>query len=106
MNQYVELAITVICAVIASSGFWAFLQNRTSKKDNRTKLLVGLAHDRITFLGQKYIDRGWITTDDYENLVEYLFEPYKACGGDGTAEKIMNEVKKLPMKRGDNHAAD
>lgn len=29
-------------------------------------MLIGLAHDRIVYLGMSYIDRGWITQDEYE----------------------------------------
>lgn len=101
--NYVEMAITVICAVIASSGFWAFIQKRTDKKDARTKLLVGIAHDRIVWLGQSYLSRdpSYITPDEYENLIDYLYEPYVACGGDGTAKKIVDEIKsKVPIRKG------
>lgn len=42
--------------------------------------------------------RGYITRDEYENLVDYLYIPYKGLHGNGTAEKIINEVKQLPLK--------
>lgn len=93
------MILTVLCAVIASSGFWAFLQNQRDKKDIKTQVLIGLGHDRIVYLGMHYIERGWITQDEYENLYEYLYKPYKAMGGNGSAERIMNEVKRLPMRR-------
>ena len=60
--------------------------------------LRGLGHDRITYLGQKYIEKGYITRDEYENLHDYLYLPYADLGGNGTAKKIMEEVDKLPMK--------
>lgn len=100
MSKFLEMVITVVCAVFASSGFWAFLQKIGSKKDASKKLLVGLAHDRIIFLGQRYIDIGSITSDEYENLVDYLYIPYVECGGNGTAEKVINDVKKLPIRKG------
>lgn len=62
------------------------------------KVLRGLAHDRIITLGEQYLARGDITKDEYENLHDYLFVPYKNLGGNGTAEKMMKEVEKLPMK--------
>lgn len=51
MPQFVETLITVLCAVLASSGFWALIQKLTDKKDAKTQMLVGLAHDRILYLG-------------------------------------------------------
>lgn len=89
--------ITVICAMIASSGMWTFLDHRAGKKDAMSKMLVGLGHDRIVDLGKKYIERGSITHDEYENLVVYLYEPYEALGGNGSAKRIMDEVKRLPI---------
>ena len=57
----------------------------------------GLEHDRITYLGGKYINRGGITKDEYENLHDSLYIPYKALGGNGTAEKFMHDCEKLPI---------
>lgn len=61
-------------------------------------MLLGLAHDRIMSLGMEYINRGYITHDEYENLRKYLFEPYEALGGNGSASRVMKEVDKLPIK--------
>ena len=54
--------------------------------------------DRIMYLGMRYIDRGWITQDEYENLNTYLYEPYKKLGGNGSALRVMQEVNKLPIR--------
>ncbi len=62
-------------------------------------MLRGLAHDRICYLGEFYLKNNSITKDEYENLHDYLYIPYKELGGNGTAEKIMSDVKKLPLKR-------
>lgn len=93
-----ENVITIVCAVLASSGFWAWLQKKSLSKDARTKMLVGLGHDRIVHLGGVYLERGYITRDEYENLNDYLYLPYKEMGGNGTAEKVIQDVRKLPLK--------
>ena len=62
-------------------------------------MLVGLAHDRILFLGMHYVDRGFITQDEYENLHDYLYVPYEKLGGNGSAKRVMQEVDKLPIKK-------
>ena len=36
--------------------------------------------------------------DEYEDLIHYLYDPYVELGGNGSAEKVMQEIKKLPMK--------
>lgn len=76
MDTTLQIFVTVLCSVLASSGFWAIIQRRLDKKDVRTQMLVGLGHDRIMSLGMKYIERGYITKDEYENLNKYLYAPY------------------------------
>lgn len=97
MDSWIQMVLTIVCAVIASSGFWAYISKRCEKKDVKTRMLVGLAHDRILFLGMRYVDRGYITRDEYENLYEYLYQPYEKMGGNGSAKRVMQEVNKLPI---------
>lgn len=99
IDPAIQMVVTIICSVVASSGFWAYIQKKSEKKDLRTQMLVGLGHDRIVDLGMKYIERGWISQDEYENLNDYLYKPYKQMGGNGSAERVMNEVNKLPIHK-------
>lgn len=92
-------AITVVCSVIASSGFWAHIQKKDTNKSATTALLLGLAHDRIITLGLTYTERGWITKDEYEDFMKYFVTPYSEFGGNGLAERVVDDVKKLPMHR-------
>ena len=98
MEDWLQTALTVIASVGASSGFWAWLQKRDTKKSATTRLLLGLAHDRIIFLGMSYIDRGWITKDEYEGFFKYLYAPYQDFGGNGLAERVMVDVQSLPIR--------
>ena len=97
MEPWLQMVVTIVCAVIASSGFWALKQRKNENKDVKSQMLIGLAHDRIIFLGMKYIERGWISQDEYENLHDYLYKPYEKLGGNGSAQKVMIEVNKLPI---------
>ena len=92
-----QTLVTIVCAVLASSGFWAWLQKKDDKKSLQSQMLIGLAHDRIVSLGMSYIERGWITKDEYENLRDYLYEPYKALGGNGSAKRVMGGVNNLKI---------
>lgn len=98
MDSWIQMLVTIVCAVIASGGFWSYIQSRRDKKDVRSQMLIGLGHDRVMWLGMKYIERGWITNDEYENLYEYLYKPYEKMGGNGSAKRVMDEVKKLPIR--------
>lgn len=98
---------TIVIAIFASTGFWAFVtvvyQNKTKKDNAEAQILKGLGHDRICCLGESYIKRGYITKDEYENLHDYLYLPYKKLGGNGTAEKIVKDVSNLPLREKGGH---
>ena len=98
MITWFQMIATIVCSVLASSGFWAYLMKKSEKKDIKTQMLIGLGHDRIMYLGTQYVKRGYITPDEYENLHTYLYAPYAAMGGNGSAKRIMEEVEKLPIK--------
>lgn len=92
----------IIGAIFASCGFWAFItavyNNRSKKQTALIKLILGIGHREIVECGKEYIERGYITYDEYEDLIHYLYDPYVELGGNGSAEKVMQEIKKLPMK--------
>lgn len=93
--------ITIIVAIFGSTGFWSWLSGRRAKRDGASRLLLGLAYRSIVESSERYIARGYIAVDEYDELNRYLYEPYKAMGGNGTAAKLMEEVKKLPTKKED-----
>lgn len=98
MESWLEIILAIFSSVLASSGLWAFLTKKAEKKDNHKDLLIGLAHDRILSLGMFYIERGWITSDEYENLCDYLYKPYRELGGNGSAVRVMAGVDKLEIR--------
>ena len=105
MEKMLEMALTVLCAVFASSGFWAYMIAKRDKKREKeeknnvnTKMVMGLGHDRIIYLCEKYIERGWITSEEYENLRVWLYEPYEEMGGNDTAKRLMAIVDNLPVR--------
>jgi len=92
--------IAILAMIFASAGFWNFLMRFLDKKSAKTRLLMGLGFQDITDTGMKFIDRGYITQEEFHDLYHYLYEPYRDMGGDGTAERVMEQVKKLPFKEG------
>lgn len=91
----------IIAAIFASTGFWAFmtslLSNSSLRKKNIDKALKGLLHDKIYENCIHYINRGFVTVDELENL-NYIYEPYRALGGNGTGEALYKEVQSLPKR--------
>ena len=98
----IENIITIVAAVIGSGGFWALvsskLQEKARKKSSEAKLIMGISYSKIIQLCEKHLAAGWIKTDDLHELEHYLYEPYKALGGNGTAEALMKQVKELPIE--------
>lgn len=110
MDIMEQIAVPIIVALLTSSALWGVVskivlkrmeqaEKRSEKDDAERKMLVGLAHDRIIHLGMVYIQRGYITQDEYENLQVYLYEPYEKMGGNGSAKRVMEEVRKLPIEK-------
>lgn len=102
LDPWMQMIATIVCSVLASSGLWAIIAKRLDKKDAKTELLIGIAHDRIVFLGMSYVNRGYITQDEYENLYTYLYQPYLKNGGNGSATRVMKEVDKLPIRKAES----
>lgn len=92
-----QVILTIVTALLASSGLWAFLGKKLERNNSERELLVGIGHVELVFFGMQYIERGWITRDEYETLQE-LYKPYVKLGGNGSGKKIMNEVEQLPIK--------
>lgn len=58
---------------------------------------VALLHDKIYQQCTVFLNEGWISVDDLENL-DYLWRGYHNLGGNGTGEILYNKVKALPNK--------
>ncbi|MCC8044182.1 MAG: hypothetical protein LIP12_01625 [Clostridiales bacterium] len=103
-----QMVVTVLTAVLASSGCWSVIlyivQKRDKKKDTNTaekKMLLALAHDRLYYLlgdiltEQQDGKRKGVTREEFENI-KILYDGYKGLGGNGTCERLYKEVEKLP----------
>ncbi len=96
MTEFIDNWLPLLIAILTTNGFWLLITRLLDKKDAKTKLLMGLAHDRITHLCDVHIDHGYIRRDERDDLHEYLYDPYAALGGNGSAKRRMDVVDKLP----------
>lgn len=87
----------LLTALIASQGFWAFLNHKLTRTSKFERALKALVHDKISYLSQKAIKAGEVSASDYRIMME-LYEAYKDIGGNGTVTKLMLEVEKLEIK--------
>ncbi len=92
-----NILVTILCALIASAGLWTSVTKLVDKRSAKSKMILGLGYNAIRAACLEYINRGNITQSEYEDLYKYLFKPYKDMGGDGSAERLMREVDKLPI---------
>ena len=95
--SWMQTILTIITSLLASSGLWAFLGSKMERNNAERELIVGIGHIELVFFGMQYIERGWITREEYETMQD-LYKPYVKLGGNGSGTKIMQEVEKLPIK--------
>lgn len=97
-----DILYTIALAVFASTGFWSFINaiytKRSDKKSVERRALLGLLHEQLVVKCEFYLDQGWISFQDYEDLRKYIFEPYQSLGGNGTGEAMFNKVTDLKNK--------
>lgn len=99
-----EILTTILLGVFASSGLWQLIitiyNSKRTKQTYEQKLLLGIAFKEIVESCQHYLQVGHISHEEYKELNHYLFEPYQAMGGNGTAERLIREVENLPIDKG------
>lgn len=97
----INIGITVTITLLASSGFWAFLQWLLStvkgRKNAEKKALLALLHDRLYTELSVLLANDTVSRSDYENI-NYLYAPYKELKGNGTCEKMYNDLQKKKIR--------
>lgn len=87
------IVLPVILAVIASGGFWTFLEKCRGTKRAEHDLLMGMARNMMMDQATKYLNRGnWITRVEYDNLVKYMYTPYAKAHGNHGMDKVIADI--------------
>jgi hypothetical protein len=94
----VKYWIQELFALILAALAWIVKKIRQKKTENDIlkEGIIALLHDRLYTGCSFFIDRGWCSINDRENL-EYLYRPYKALGGNGTGESLYRQCLELPL---------
>jgi predicted lactoylglutathione lyase len=108
MSDAVAALIGGVSAAVISAGTtlaMKFYEQKTKKAekaekkdDSTTAALRILLYDRIKHLGKKHIAEGCIDTDALEDLIEMHKVYHDDLDGNGFLDKIMHQVKSLPIK--------
>ena len=106
-----EIVLTVLGAVGASSVISAFitrrlvaLENKQQKQEEENLALKNgvqaLLRANIIQCYNKYIEKGEIPIYERENI-DHLYNEYKTLGGNGVVESLIEKLEDLPTPR--NH---
>lgn len=96
LTKIAEMANPAVTAVLGGSGVWAWAKAKTDHNNNAAKLLLAVSRNQLIALGRTYIDRGYITMDEYEEY-EAEYRIYSDLGGNGLARRVFEQVDNLPM---------
>ena len=102
-----QILITALLSALSSSGVMSLIiyliQRRDKKREKaeendsaQSRMLLGLGHDRILHLTDKFVRRGSITLKEKRNL-KFLCDPYFDLGGNGDCQIGYDACLKLPV---------
>lgn len=94
----------IIIAIIGSgalsaviSGAFALIQTRKAKKDGVSAGVQQLLYDRIKYLCKSHLERGYIATNDLDDLERMHKIYHDDLEGNGFLSDLMAAVRRLPV---------
>lgn len=96
LTKIAEFTNPLITTVLSGPGIWAWAKTRTVRNNSEDRLLLLVAKNQLVSKGREYLNRGYITMDEYEEY-ESEFKVYESLGGNGLARRIFEQVDDLPM---------
>ena len=96
LTKIAELANPVVTTLLGSSGIWMWVKTKSDRNNSEDRLLLTVARNQLVRQGRKYLKRGYITMDEYEEYEDY-YKLYSDLGGNGLARRIFEQVDDLPM---------
>lgn len=96
LTKIAEFTNPLITTVLSGPGIWAWAKTRTQRNDAEDKLLLHIAKNQLVTQGRKYLKRGYVTMDEYEEY-ESEYKVYSDLGGNGLARRVFEQVDELPM---------
>lgn len=93
-----KVAATLLAAfIVYIVGFLAGKYKNLAKKQNAIECgLIAILRDRISQMYYYYMEKGYISQHSLESL-NSMYKAYKSLGGNGTADKLYNELIHLPI---------
>lgn len=96
--------MALVIAIIGSSAFSAFISgifmlisNRRKRETNEQAGLMALLYDRIKYLCKEHISRGYIASNDLEDLERMHKIYHDKLNGNGFLDDLMKVVRSLKI---------
>ena len=96
LTKFAEMANPAVTALLGGSGIWAWAKAKADHNNNAARLLLSVSRNQLVTLGRSYIERGYVTMDEYEEF-EAEYQIYSALGGNGLARRVFKQVDELPI---------
>lgn len=91
------LSSSALAAII--SGVFTLLLARQKKGNGIEAGVRILLYDQIKYRGNHFIERGYVTRDEYEDLIKMHEVYHTALDGNGYLDNLMLEVNGLPHNK-------
>ena len=96
MQEIVKDIFSIVMSGIMGYIVW-ILQTQKKDRDANSKGTMLLLRVQLIEYHEKWMERGYITKHGLENFVE-MYDAYHELGGNGMVTKLLEEVKRLPIK--------
>ena len=99
ISNAVYIFLTAICGLL---GFAIGIIRKVNKKmDSIGGGLQSVLRNDIHEAYHRHIEKDFCTVEEKENI-QKLYMHYKDLGGNGTADRLMDELCNLQVRKGDN----
>lgn len=92
LNSVLNIILTAVMGYV----IW-LLQNHKKRKDDTRDALVILLRETIEWRHSLYVNKESLTREEYHDF-EDLWKVYSRLGGNGTGERMWNEIKAKPIR--------
>lgn len=96
LTKIADFMNPLITTILSGPGIWAWAKTRTQRNDAEDRLLLQVAKNQLVTQGREYLNRGYITMDEYEEY-EAEYQVYSDLGGNGLARRVFKQVDDLPI---------
>lgn len=96
MQEIIKDVFSIVMSGVMGYIVW-MLKTQKRDRDANSKGTMLLLRVQLIEYHEKWMERGYITKHGLENFVE-MYDAYHELGGNGMVTKLLEEVKKLPIK--------